>query len=240
MPRLTARGRELRDHVEATGVEVQAVPPAPSGPPAELVIRRASQIVSRAVSWLWRDRLPLGMLVEINGDPGLGKGTIVADLTARATRGIAFPGDPVAGPPCNVLWLSAEDGADTATKPRLEAAGADLDRVYILDHVQVGDRRMPLVLPDRLDLIRQTIIERNIEFLVLDPLNGFVSSRLDRHVDADLRANLLYPLKTLAETTGTLILLIRHLNKGTGAKAVYRPGQHRRDRGRAGVARGRG
>ena len=34
----------------------------------------------------------VGALTVLDGDPGLGKSTIVLDLAARATRGIAMPG----------------------------------------------------------------------------------------------------------------------------------------------------
>lgn len=124
----------------------------------------------------------------------------------------------------NVLWLSAEDAAETAIVPRLEAAGADLDRVDILDHVLVGDKEVPLVLPDHLDLVGRLIAERGVELVVADPLNGFILARLDSHVDADLRASLLYPLKKLTEATGAAVLCVRHLNKSSGGKAVYRCG----------------
>jgi hypothetical protein len=36
-------------------------------------ISAANQIVSQAVSWLWPERIPLGKLVLLDGDPDLGE-----------------------------------------------------------------------------------------------------------------------------------------------------------------------
>src|SRR5438876_1175940 len=65
------------------------------------------------VEWLWRGRLPLGKLVILDGDPGLGKSSTALDIAAHVTTGRAFPD----GCPCergSVVLLTAEDSlADT-------------------------------------------------------------------------------------------------------------------------------
>ena len=62
-------------------------------------------------------------------------------------------------PPQGVLILSAEDDAARVIRPRLEAAAADLDRVFLLEHVP-GHPERPLQLPEDIDLLREVTITR--------------------------------------------------------------------------------
>src|SRR5438132_2881770 len=81
-------------------------------------ITSANQVVAQAVSWLWPDRLPLGKLVILDGDPDLGKSLIALDLCARLSTGRPLPdGQPCPGP-ANALVLSAEDNAADTIVPR--------------------------------------------------------------------------------------------------------------------------
>lgn len=85
----------------------------------------------------------------------------------------------------------------------------------------IGDRPGPLVLPDHFDPVHARLAATGAKLIVLDPLNSFISGRVDGNTDTQVRAALMYPLKGLAEETGAAVLIVRHLNKG-GGKAVYR------------------
>src|SRR6266446_4339471 len=50
-----------------------------------------SQIQSVPARWLWPGWIPLGKLTVLDGDPGLGKSTLLLDLAARVTRGLPMP-----------------------------------------------------------------------------------------------------------------------------------------------------
>src|SRR5437762_3142182 len=92
-----------------------------------------SQLTPRPVSWLWPGRLALGKLAILDGDPGLGKSLLALDLCARLSTGRPMP-DGSAGPGvCNSLILNAEAGAADTIRPRLQALGADLERVFVLE-----------------------------------------------------------------------------------------------------------
>jgi hypothetical protein len=52
---------------------------------------KVSQVERKPVEWLWPGWVPLHALTLLDGDPGLGKSTIAADLAARASRGWAMP-----------------------------------------------------------------------------------------------------------------------------------------------------
>ena len=55
--------------------------------------RTAAEIVPRPVKWLWPERIPRGKITLLDGDPGLGKTTILLDIAARVSRGHGMPGD---------------------------------------------------------------------------------------------------------------------------------------------------
>src|SRR5258708_6548113 len=62
---------------------------APFRPPKLI---RYSQIAQQPVQWLWTDRIAVGKLTLLVGEPGLGKGLLTVDLAARVSRGSAWPG----------------------------------------------------------------------------------------------------------------------------------------------------
>src|SRR5207253_2784907 len=96
-----------------------------------------SQIQSVPAHWLWPGWIPLGKLTVLDGDPGLGKSTLLLDLAARVTRGMPMP-DGTPGRQGGVTLLTAEDSLADTVRPRLEAAGADPERVRAFS--AVGER----------------------------------------------------------------------------------------------------
>ncbi len=58
--------------------------------------------------------------------------------------------------------------------------------------------------------------------VIIDPVSAYLSNT-DSHKDAQIRG-LLSPLAALAENTGVAIILVAHLNKSNGRKAIYRTG----------------
>jgi hypothetical protein len=205
--------------------------PSPNGsahqdsPESIALMRTLADVTARAVEWLWRPWIPLGAITLLDGDPGLGKSTITIDLAARVTRGWAMPpaGGTSAGSPAGVLLLGAEDNLEYTTRPRLDAAGADVSRVHALEAIQTAEGERPPVLPWDLSLVEGKIAERGIKLVVVDPFMAFLDGELDAHRDQDVR-RCMHRLKLLAEKANVAILIIRHLNKLIGGPALYRGG----------------
>lgn len=182
--------------------------------------QRVADVAIQRVSWLWHGRIPLGKITLLEGDPGLGKSTISLDVAARVSRGAPLEGDCESWPPAGVVLVGAEDGIADTLRPRLDAAGADLTRV-----VAFRLERLP-TLP--VDLgpsgpIRAAMRAVDAALLVFDPLMAFLSSGVDSYRDQDVRL-VLRELAGLAAETGAAIVIIRHLNKQSGSKALYRGG----------------
>ena len=192
-----------------------------------------ADVESEEVRWLWDRRIPLGKLTVLDGDPGLGKSVITMDLAARVTAGRDFPNgnldhvgnldhlgdvDHVGG----VVIISAEDGLADTIRPRLDAAGADPFRVVAISTVpdREGNERT-MSIPHDIPTIESAISRVSAKLVVIDPLMAFLSGKAN--YDQDVR-KALTPLARMAESTCVAVLVVRHLNKQQGGKALYRGG----------------
>jgi hypothetical protein len=120
-----------------------------------------------------------------------------------------------------VVFFSAEDDAEDTIRPRLEAAGADLTRVFIMDAVLTGDstRSFNLVHDiSRLSLMLEHLGE--VALLVIDPVTAYLGNT-DSHKTADVRA-LLSPLGELAARHSAAVVCVSHLSKGGSGEALLR------------------
>jgi hypothetical protein len=216
-PRAHMRRREVGTVHDDVRPDEEAFGRGPRAKPDQLLCRIA-EIPIKPIEWIWYQRIAAGTLANLDGDPGLGKSTLVADLIARITRGESLYGDSGSRSPADVILISYEDSPGTVIRPRLMAAGADLDRVHTwkLDVT-------PFTLPGSLDRLDEYIREHRVSLVVIDPLMAALSSRVDAHRDQDIR-RVLAKAASIAERTGAAILFVRHLNKRQGEPALYRGG----------------
>ena len=96
-------------------------------------IQPAEYITPQDIAWIWQPYIPRGMLVMLDGDPGIGKSMTLVQIAANLSRSWAFLdqlGKPTLTPdidgPASTLMLSAEDSLEHVMVPRLTQAGADL------------------------------------------------------------------------------------------------------------------
>ena len=119
-------------------------------PGRKLKATKVSDIRMTATRWLWEDGphcwIPMGALVGLGGREGVGKSTVCAHLLAKVTKG-ELPGD-FYGTPKGVIIVSTEDDWSATIKPRLVAAGADLDRVFQVNAIEPDGLEGTLSLPE--------------------------------------------------------------------------------------------
>lgn len=205
--------------------ERSAAPSPPTKPDvSDSAIRcvTLADVVAEDVQWLWPGYVPMGKLTVVEGDPGLSKSTLTLWLAARLSRGETLPG----GVPCEVadsLFVTYEDGAGDTVRPRAEAAGADLSRIHLLMGVGQGDAERLLTIPDDLNAIRAEVVRRGARLVVIDPLSAALSGKTDSYRDQDVR-RALAPLARMAEETGAAVVVVRHLTKASGGRAILAGG----------------
>lgn len=183
-----------------------------------LVMTKVSDITSKPIKWLWPNYIALGKLTIIAGNPGLGKSQLTAYLAALITNGGNWPICHSSCPQGSVVFLSAEDDAEDTIKPRLEAAGADVSRIFILESVKeeksgTTTHRHFNLKNDIEQLGSMLEVNRDISVIIIDPITAYLGNT-DSHKNADVRA-LLSPLIELAAKREIAVIAISHLNKGS-------------------------
>ena len=133
-------------------------------------------VEAREVNWLWYPYIPYGKLTIVQGDPGEGKTTFILHLAALLTKGETLPCEETAErrEPVNVIYQNAEDSLEDTIKPRLLEAGADCNRVLVIDEsidcLSMTDER----------LVR-AIKETGAKMVVLDPIQAYLGADVDMH-----------------------------------------------------------
>jgi hypothetical protein len=172
---------------------------------------RFSTIERERVRWLWPERIPLGMLTMLVGDPGLGKSLLTCGMAASVSRAGA-----------GVLMITAEDSLSVTVRPRLEAAGADLDRVHPMilrrDGVEEG-----VALPDDVADVDMLVRHTGARLVVIDPLMAHLPAEVNSWRDQSVRTALA-PLYRMAQERDCSVVVVMHLNKMKGADPLHRVG----------------
>jgi hypothetical protein len=183
---------------------------------------RLADVQRTTVEWLWSQRIPRGAITILDGDPGLGKSTLMADIAARVTTGNVMPFANNRAEPGNVILMSAEDHIANTIKPRLEAAGADTQRVAAFVSVATPEDpdAMPTLASEDVAALEELIVDENASLVIVDPLAAYLPAGTDAHKDTDVR-RVLRALAAMAQRTAVAIVIVRHLRKGEGP-ALYR------------------
>ena len=180
----------------------------------KLKMIRMSEVQSQEIEWLWYPFIPYGKLTIIQGDPGDGKTTMVLNLAAKLSKGEALDENMKVTEPVNVIYQTAEDGLADTVKPRLELAGADCERIIVIDE---SDKSLSMV-DERLE---EAIVRTGARLLILDPIQAYLGGGMDMNRANEAR-DMTKKLGALAEKTKCAIILIGHMNKASGNKAAYR------------------
>ena len=243
---MTERPRTLRDSIRIaerlTGSAMRPTSPAEGAsenrrglftalseggrkPPTLPSVVHLADVVAERVSWLWAGRLAFGKLHILDGNPGLGKSLITIDWAARLTTGRPMPGEELAlCPVAAVLFVAGEDGLADTTRPRLEAAGADISRCHALPTIKLAEGgERGFALPRDVPELEAAIAELGVKLVVIDPLTAHLEDGLNAYKDQDIRRAFL-PLQQMAERLGVAVVIVRHLNKAGGAPALMRGG----------------
>ena len=198
-----------------------------SSPPknGSLVTQRAADIEPEPIEWLVDGAIPLGMMVVIGGQPGMGKSQIALKLAAAVTTGKGLPDASNFSQIGSVVILANEDDAARTIRPRLDAAGADIRNVHIVEGIsREGLKVDHFQLGTDVNALRQ-MAERlgDVRLIIIDPPSAYLGAKVDAYKESDVR-RVLAPLSQLAHDTGALVLLVVHLNKRNDGGAQQRFG----------------
>ncbi len=157
---------------------------------------------------------------EVSSGPGL-----PCEASAKPGEGVAQPRSTV-HKPGGVILLSAEDGIADTIRPRLEAAGADLEKIQAITCMNTFNPEdcshgyEPFSLARHIKSLGKATYEMgDARLIIIDPISAYLGGD-DFSGNARLR-KLLGPLSQLAAELNVAIVAVTHLRKG-GGPAMYR------------------
>lgn len=164
---------------------------------------KAGDVTPETVEWLWGGRIARGTLSMVAGKPDQGKGLFAAHVAAEVSNDETYRKGGG-----RVLYSAAEDSFGLMTRPRLEAAGANLENVLLWrfalprNGVELAQLVTGFEWPDD---------EVGIDLIIMDPVNAHLTDGINRHGDNVRQVT--QPLTELIESTKSSVLFVEHANK---------------------------
>jgi len=190
------------------------------GEPGKPIVKRLSEVEEKPLEWFWRGRIPRGKITVMDGDPGSGKSWLTGYLAARVTVGDPLPGEEgINRNPERVLLLSEDDEADTI-KPRMRVMGGNETNIYLLRGVLERKGKISRVQLANIATLRRTVEIWKPGLVIVDPVVRYLG-QMDTNKATAVRSTL-DPLSDMAKDFGCAIVCVRHLNKDSVLKALYR------------------
>ena len=175
------------------------------------VVTCLDDVAESEIQWLWPGRIPLGRITLLVGRPGEGKSFLTCDMAARVSKGDRWP-DGSDCPSGSVLLISAEDDPADTIRPRLDACGADVERVNLLYAVRrMGTDGKPyeamFTLADVAALEAALKKLPDCRLIVVDPVESFIGRDVDIRCENQVRP-LLAPVARLAQKYNVAVLVV--------------------------------
>ncbi len=191
---------------------------------SNLVVTRVSDVEPERIRWLWPNRIPLGKATVFAGEGGIGKSLLLMMIAACVSRGGKWPCDEGDAPCGSVVILSAEDDLADTISPRLIAAGADCDKVYVVSAVRRNDGKgnRSFDLQTDLQSLEAKLAEISDPALVIiDPVSSYLGPKVDSHSNSDVR-RVLEPVGEMAARLDVAVACNTHFSKASAGNANSR------------------
>lgn len=182
-------------------------------PQKRLKLQRASEVHATRTHFLENGLIPIGTSTIFAGASGIGKTTILLSYMAKITRGECD--GLYKGKPQSVIVLSPEDDEGAITRPRLEAAGADLDRVHFMAATRTtenGDVDTYVAFPTDIPLLVDAVKQTGAVAVMLDPIASLIEGNLDKR--EDVRAAFDRLAAEVAKEFQLALVMVAHNKKG--------------------------
>lgn len=175
-----------------------------------------SEITLTETEYLFFPWFIRGKLNAVQGDSESGKSTLLYCVGAHVSNGMPI-GDVECEAPGKVMFLTMEDDESDILTAFLDAGGNDGNLRRIKNREIIA--RMTLNNQDVTNYLKQVIISLDLKFLVLDPIQAFLTG--DINTASNTRPQMAR-LARIAEETKCCIAFIQHTGKDSSRKALHR------------------
>jgi hypothetical protein len=229
MPRLTSDGKtgldDMLAHEGGAGCFRALCEAAPSWTDARAagitpISRSLSDVVDEDVDYLWDGRIARGAVTMFSGDPGSAKTFVALSVAADLTRGRI----PACGGKCSplrIVYASTENCAETVTGPRFRAMDGDPRRFFLLDGATDAMGNPVGVTFADLSPVERMVESCKADVVFFDPIQSYFGADADFHKANEVRPRM-DALLRMARERNIAIVLIRHLAKSSGGRAIHK------------------
>lgn len=201
---------------------VQLLPELPDGPETDQIdpelteigtpIVWLSQLENEKPDWLWKGYLCRSTLHMLVGKGGVGKTNTSVSIAAIVSCGGVFPDGTQLDRPMKVLYFTTEDDISMTVRPRLEAAGACMENVGIINKVKEGNKVVHFNPAKHMHLVTEICLKAGLDvgLVIIDPIVSAIQG--DHNKNEEVRRGL-EPVLQMAKTLKCAVLGISHVGK---------------------------
>ncbi len=178
---------------------------------ADKYIKVLSDIVEAPMEYVIRNYIPARVVTALEGDPSVGKSSLLGEIAASITTGKDFCGITPSRTG-NVLFFSIEDDPASVFKARARLQGADDSKIaFASEQLDLNEHGF--------EVLHQAIAHRRYELIIVDTFTASIDGM--NMNDGSLMSSLLKKLRAIAQTYDTAIIIVRHLRKGGSENPHY-------------------
>ena len=124
----------------------------------------------------------------------------------------------------STLYMSNENAASYVLRPRFDALKGDAGRFHLLKggicSSGEGEVRTGMTLKD-VGLLEAALVKTGAKLIIVDPIQSYLGEDTDAYRSNETRP-IMDGLITLAEEHNVCVLILRHLSKASGGRAIHR------------------
>jgi len=198
------------------------------------VLIRGDEITPEKIKWLWPERVPLGELTMLAGNPGAGKTHLGLFMATQVSKGRKWPDCDFAPQVGAALILTAEDSLKHTLVTKLLAGGAEMKNILFMTAAKIvkreeeggGETEIDIFslkgFSELLEMAVKGQAEKGppVRLIMIDPVAAYMGGK-DENRNIEVRT-FLAPLVKLATKYELAIVGISHLNKDMSKLAIFR------------------